>query len=69
MAHTSDHYYVPHGSHWPIVASVALFTGVIGAANWFNGHSAGQMILFLGLAPRAALAELEGLPAQVAGGR
>lgn len=51
MAHaSSDHYYVPHGSHWPIVASVALTTGVIGAANWFNGHASGQMILFVGLA-------------------
>ncbi len=51
MAHaSSDHYYVPHGSHWPIVASVALTVGVIGAANWFNGNASGQMILFVGLA-------------------
>jgi len=41
---------VPHGSHWPIVASVALTVGVVGAANWFNGNASGQMILFLGLA-------------------
>jgi len=51
MAHTGDdHYYVPHGSHWPIVASVALTVGVIGAANWFNGNASGQAILLLGLA-------------------
>lgn len=50
MAHSADQYYVPHGSHWPIVASVALTVGVVGAANWFNGNSSGQMVLYLGLA-------------------
>jgi cytochrome c oxidase subunit III len=50
MAQSADSYYVPHGSHWPIVASVALTTGVVGAANWFNGHVTGQMLLFIGLA-------------------
>ncbi len=49
MAHASDHYYVPHGSHWPIVASVALTVGVVGAANWFNGNASGQMMLYVGL--------------------
>ena len=50
MAHTGDHYYVPHGSHWPIIASIALTVGVVGAANWFNGNASGQMILLIGLA-------------------
>ena len=50
MATAGDHYYVPHGSHWPIVASVSLTVGVVGAANWFNGNASGQAILFLGLA-------------------
>ena len=50
MTHADDQYYVPHGSHWPIVASVALTVGVVGAANWFNGNASGQMILFIGLA-------------------
>ena len=50
MAHADDHYYVPHGSHWPIVASVALTTGVVGAANWFNGNASGELILIIGLA-------------------
>ncbi|MGB5254943.1 MAG: cytochrome c oxidase subunit 3 [Sedimenticolaceae bacterium] len=49
MAHASDHYYVPHGSHWPIVASVALTVGVVGAANWFNGNASGEIMLFVGL--------------------
>ena len=50
MAHSADSYYVPHGSHWPIVASVALTVGVVGAANWFNGAASGQMVLYIGLA-------------------
>ena len=29
-----DKYYVPHGSPWPIVGSIALFTSVGGAALW-----------------------------------
>jgi cytochrome c oxidase subunit 3 len=49
MAHTSDHYYVPHGSHWPIIASVALTVGVVGLANWFNGNASGQLITMIGL--------------------
>jgi len=43
MAHTGDHYYVPHGSHWPIVASIGLATGVVGAAVAFNGGSMAVM--------------------------
>jgi len=50
MAHSADQYYVPHGSYWPIIASVALTVGVVGAAQWFNGNASGQMILFIGLA-------------------
>ena len=50
MSHSADSYYVPHGSHWPIVASVALTTSVVGAAMWFNGTGSGQMVLLLGLA-------------------
>jgi cytochrome c oxidase subunit 3 len=49
MAHTGDHYYVPHGSHWPIVASIGLTTGVVGAALAFNGD-AGFPVLLIGLA-------------------
>jgi len=50
MAHAADHYYVPHGSHWPIVASIGLFVSVIGAAMAFNGGGLGQPVLFAGLA-------------------
>ena len=29
-AHGGDKYYIPHGSKWPIVGSVALFTTMAG---------------------------------------
>ncbi|MCA8934341.1 MAG: uroporphyrinogen-III C-methyltransferase [Rhodospirillaceae bacterium] len=47
---------------------VATSLGRLGEALAHHGI-VGPAILFLGLAPRAALAELEGLPAQAAGGR
>ena len=49
MAHASnDSYYIPHGSHWPLVGSVGLFTMLAGAANWLNGSSTGVYILAIG---------------------
>jgi cytochrome c oxidase subunit 3 len=55
QAHTptstvSEKYYVPHGSPWPIVGSVALFTTVGGGALWLNHVNAGPWIMTLGLA-------------------
>ena len=50
MTHSADDYYVPHGSYWPIIASVSLAIGVVGAANWFNGNTSSQFMLYLGLA-------------------
>jgi cytochrome c oxidase subunit 3 len=46
----SEKYYVPHGSPWPIVGSIALFTTVGGAALWLNHVHAGPWVLTLGLA-------------------
>lgn len=46
----SDKYYVPHGSPWPIVGSIALFTTVGGGAMWLNHVSAGPWFVTLGLA-------------------
>ena len=46
----SEKYYVPNGSPWPIVGSIALFTTVGGAAMWLNHVSAGPWIVTLGLA-------------------
>lgn len=55
MAHAptstaSAKYYVPHGSPWPIVGSVALFTTVGGGAMWLNHVHAGPWFVTLGLA-------------------
>jgi cytochrome c oxidase subunit 3 len=35
-AHGGD--YVPHGSHWPFVGSIGLFTTMLGLANFLNGN-------------------------------
>jgi cytochrome c oxidase subunit 3 len=53
-AHTThappaDKYYVPHGSRWPIIGSVSLFTTVSGAALWINGAAIGPWTLAAGL--------------------
>ncbi len=49
-AHASDKYYIPHGSKWPIVGSVALFITMGGAAALLNGASVGPWVLYAGLA-------------------
>ena len=52
-AHTThapaDKYYVPHGSPWPIVGSVALFTTVGGASLWLNDAGIGPTVFTIGL--------------------
>ena len=51
--HTADPsavYYVPHHSRWPFLGSIALFTLMVGVANWMNGHAWGQSLFFVGLA-------------------
>jgi len=45
----SSKYYVPHGSPWPIVGSMSLFTTVSGGALWFNHVTAGPWLVTLGL--------------------
>ncbi|MGD8378463.1 MAG: cytochrome c oxidase subunit 3 [Gammaproteobacteria bacterium] len=50
MAHAHGNYYVPHGSHWPIVGSVGLFTTMLGVASWLNDMSFGMPVFFAGLA-------------------
>jgi cytochrome c oxidase subunit 3 len=32
MEHAPGHYYVPHGTRWPILGSVGLFTMMLGTA-------------------------------------
>ncbi len=50
MDHTDNKYYVPHGSHWPIVGSVAMFAMLGGLASYLNGGEFGGMVSLLGLA-------------------
>ncbi len=53
--HDASVYYVPHGSHWPIVGSVGLFTTVLGASTMMNGAGWGKSVMFLGLAILAVM--------------
>ncbi len=46
---SSEKYYVPHHSPWPIFGSFAMFTGVTGACLWFNHVAAGPWVFGLGL--------------------
>ena len=39
--HDASTYYVPHGSPWPILGSVALFTLMLGVISYLNEWSAG----------------------------
>ena len=47
---SENRYYVPHGSHWPIVGSVGLFLLMVGVSNWLNGVDAGFWIMWAGVA-------------------
>ncbi len=43
-----DDYYVPHGTHWPIIGSIGLTTTVVGFARYL--HGAELTMMFLGVA-------------------
>jgi cytochrome c oxidase subunit 3 len=49
MDQAEDRYYVPHGSHWPILGSVALFCLTFGGAVALNG-GAGAWLMMVGSA-------------------
>jgi cytochrome c oxidase subunit 3 len=52
-AHTAPDtgkYYIPHGSHWPIVGSVSLFVMMLGAAALLNGVNIAPFIFWTGFA-------------------
>ena len=53
--HDADIYYVPHGSRWPVFASVALFVTMIGFASWLNDTGWGRMVFFAGVASLALI--------------
>ena len=50
MSHAQDRYYVPHGSHWPIVGSIGLLFLMVGVSTWLNGASAGFWVMLTGVA-------------------
>ncbi|UCG73698.1 MAG: cytochrome c oxidase subunit 3 [Chromatiales bacterium] len=49
MAHAQDKYYIPHGTKWPILMSLGLFTLFLGVSVWLNGGNATPAII-VGLA-------------------
>jgi len=54
-AHDANVYYVPHGSRWPVIASVALFITMFGFSGWLNESSWGRPVFFVGLVSLAAI--------------
>ncbi|MBT8091919.1 MAG: cytochrome c oxidase subunit 3 [Gammaproteobacteria bacterium] len=48
--HTDDHYYIPHGSHWPIVGSAGLLLLMVGVSSWLNGADIGFYVMLAGFA-------------------
>ena len=48
MDHAENRYYVPHGSHWPIVGSVGLLLLMVGVSSWLNGAAVGFWIMMAG---------------------
>ena len=48
--HDPNVYFVPHGSRWPVFASVFLFLAMLGLATWFNDVAWGRATFFVGIA-------------------
>ena len=46
----SGSYYVPHGSKWPIIATIGVCTAMVGGSSLLNGNDVGKYILAIGLA-------------------
>jgi cytochrome c oxidase subunit 3 len=45
----SGTYYVPHGSKWPIIATVGVCMAMVGGSSLLNGNDTGKYVLALGL--------------------
>lgn len=50
MSHAEEKYYVPHGSHWPIVGTVGLLFLMAGVSAWLNGADTGFWVMLAGAA-------------------
>jgi len=48
MSETNGGYYIPHGSHWPIIGSVGLFVMLQGFGNYLNGSGFGSTVMLVG---------------------
>jgi len=49
MAEAAEgHYYVPHGTRWPILGSIGLFVTLGGFAALLNGADAGRWLMIIG---------------------
>ena len=48
MADAHPDYYIPEPSHWPLTASLAIFTMFVGGATTLNGGGIGPTILGAG---------------------
>jgi len=48
--HTDEHYYVPHGSHWPAVGSLGLLFLMVGVSSWLHGADSGFYVMLAGFA-------------------
>ena len=55
-SHAQDAYFVPSKSRWPMVASISLFTTMLGFACWLSEVSWGREVFFLGIALLVATA-------------
>ncbi|HEX7081186.1 MAG TPA: cytochrome c oxidase subunit 3 [Gammaproteobacteria bacterium] len=50
VTHPDSHYYVPHGTRWPILGSIGLFSLAFGFSLWLNGLGAGTWVAVFGAA-------------------
>jgi len=50
MSHAEEKYYVPHGSHWPIVGTMGLLFLMVGVSAWLNGGNTGFWVMLAGFA-------------------
>lgn len=46
----NQRYYVPHGSHWPIVGAIGLLLTMVGVSTWLNGSDPAYWVFMSGLA-------------------
>ncbi len=50
MSDSKNSYYIPHGTRWPFLSSIALAVLFVGLSNYLNGVSGGMIMMFTGLA-------------------